>query len=144
LLFTTIAYLATRQLRSAICESICTGEYQTSCLFFHHHRNDARNQAIRHGRRETVSLLDVLPRKEPCVQPPPCDFQCRTSFRTHVTAGNMLPPGGKPTSAQLKAAAAAITTWAEEAGMVTLFNDIDTGVRAVGENMFVNQPMNES
>jgi hypothetical protein len=28
--------------------------------------------------------------------------------------------------------------------MVTLFNDIDTGVRAVGENMFVNQPMNES
>lgn len=76
--------------------------------------------------------------------PPPCDFQCRTSFRTHVTAGDMLQPGGKPTSAQLKAAAAAITTWAEEDGMVTLFNDIDTGVRAVGENMFVNQPMNES
>jgi hypothetical protein len=39
---------------------------------------------------------------------------------------------------------AAITTWAEEAGMVTWFNDIDTGVRAVGENMFVNQPMNGS
>jgi hypothetical protein len=44
----------------------------------------------------------------------------------------------------LKAAAAAITTGAEEDGMVTWFNHIDTGVRAVGENMFVNQPMNES
>jgi hypothetical protein len=80
------------------------------------------------------------------VRSPPrlATFNAGRVFEQHVTAGNMLPPGGKPTSAQLKAAAAAITTWAEEAGMVTLFNDIDTGVRAVGENMFVNQPMNES
>jgi hypothetical protein len=53
------------------------------------------NKQFLHGRRETVSLLDVLPRKEPCVHPPrPRDFPCRTSFRTHVTAGNMLPPEG--------------------------------------------------
>jgi hypothetical protein len=37
----------------------------------------------------------------PCVQPAPCDIHCRLSYRAHVTAGNMFPPGGKATPAQL-------------------------------------------
>jgi hypothetical protein len=49
------------------------------------------------------SLSDVLCNDSvtPCVQPPPRDIHYRLSYRAHVTAGNMFPPGGKATPAQL-------------------------------------------
>jgi hypothetical protein len=50
------------------------------------------NKQFLHGRRETVSLLDVLPRKEPCVQPPASRVSMQDEFsntcygREHASA----------------------------------------------------------
>jgi hypothetical protein len=76
-----------------------------------------------------------------CPDPPNCNADLpnwRISIKDHVAIGNILVAGQKPTSTQLKAAAQAITTWSEGDGMNTFFSQIDTGVKAIGQDYFVN------